>query len=181
MDIQDEAQIITRVQAGESEPFAHLVRRYQAALFRIVGNLVGRQKAEDVVQETFLAAFRNIGTFDHRRGLFRTWLYRIARNQAFNEMKKKRHDSLLKELEPIDLRTPADQVLCKEALEHLDRALASLSFQDRAIFVLAEIEGLAYGEIARIEALRLGTVKSRLARSRAKLKTLIEPYVSHHE
>ena len=84
----------------------HLVRRYQGALFRIVGNLVDRPMVEDIVQDVFLAAFAGIQGFDPRRGSFRTWIYRIACNHALNARKKK-HEQLLKE-DPviIDSHTP---------------------------------------------------------------------------
>ncbi len=181
MNAQKEVQIISQVQSGQSEPFAQLVHFYQHQLFRIVGNMVGLHAAEDVVQETFLTAFKNIGRYDARRALFRTWLFRIARNQALNFLKKRKHDQLpvLPEIQTV--KTPVDQVLQKEAFMQLDRALASLKFSDRIIFVLSEIEGLSYAEIARIEGVRLGTVKSRLARCRAKLKTLIEGFLDCHE
>lgn len=181
MNPQEEARIIGDVQSGQSEPFAHLVRHYQGALFRIVANLVGPQKAEDMVQETFLAAFRNIHSFDPAKGLFRSWLFRIARNLAFNELKKKRPEALPEALAPVDHQTPATQMLRREIFRQLDRALEALPFRDRVIFTLAEIEELPYAEIARIEDIRLGTVKSRLARTRAKLRTLIGPYVKDNE
>lgn len=181
MTPQEEYRIIAGMQAGEIESFAHLVRHYQGALFRIAANLVGPQKAEDMVQETLLTALRNIRCFDPSKGLFRSWLFRIARNIAFNELKKKRPEPLPEDFELPDHQTPSAHLLRKEIFRQLDRALDALPFRDRMIFVLAEFEELPYAEIARIENIRLGTVKSRLARTRAKLRTLIGPYVKDHE
>ena len=145
----------------------------------MVGNLVGgSHQVEDLVQDVFVSAFARIGQFDPGRGTFRAWLFTIGRNRALNARRKKR-ESLLEEPAVIpDRRTAVDDVITKEAFQQLDRALAGLKFQDRVIFVLAEIEGLAYAEIARVERLPLGTVKSRLARIRAKLRSQLKPYAN---
>lgn len=79
---------------------------------------------------------------------------------------------------PTDSQTPVKAFLEKEIMACLDQALDSLPFQDRFIFILAELEGLTYADIARIEKVPLGTVKSRLARTRSKLRTLLQGYVN---
>lgn len=178
MEAHRENEIIARVKAGYASDFEHLVRLYQSALFRIVGNLVDGSMVEDLVQDVFLAAFSQIQGFDPQRGTFRTWIYQIARNRALNAGKKKRE--LLTAEDPViaDMRTPSHDLLVKEAYSRLDRALGELKFQDRVIFVLAELEGLSYAEIARIEELALGTVKSRLARIKMKLRNALQPYMN---
>ena len=168
-----EVDIIKRVQNGDRAAFEYLVHRYQAVLFRVVGNLVGGDQAEDIVQEVFLAAYANIGRFDPCKGSMRAWLLTIARNKARNTTRKKREKTGMEEPEAIYERTPSDTLLAKEVFSQLDSALARLSFGDRTIFVLAEIEGLSYGEIAAIGKLRLGTVKSKLSRIRTKLRAII--------
>jgi RNA polymerase sigma-70 factor, ECF subfamily len=178
MDVFDEAKIICRVQAGCTNDFTYLVRRYKSGLFRVVGNLVDSSQVEDIVQDTFIAAFTHICRFDPERGSFCTWIYRIGRNLALNARRKKREQPLPEGLVISDERTPADDAQKNEIFRQLDRALEELRFQDRVIFVLAELEGLSYAEIARVEGLRIGTVKSRLARTRSKLKNLLESYVS---
>lgn len=171
MDVKVENQIIASVQQGCIEEFEHLVRLYQGPLFRVVGNLVNPpHRCEDLVQDIFLAAYKNIGRFDPRKGSFRTWLYAIARNRTLNARRKHREDRLPDDAIIADGRTPMDDLVVKEAFQNLDSALNRMKIQDRVIFVLAELEGLAYAEIARIEKLPLGTVKSRLARARAKLR-----------
>lgn len=176
MDAQQENTIIARVQAGQIAEFAHLVSQYQNSLFRIVGNIAPSAMVEDVVQEVFLTAFSNIRHFDPTRGRFRTWLFRITRNCALNAFKKKRELPMAEDTIPIDPHTPMDDLLRREMFQQLDRAISQLNFQERVIFVLAELEGLSYAEIARIEGIRLGTVKSRLARVRARLRTLLQAY-----
>jgi len=177
MDVLDEAKIIGQVQAGRTGDFTYIVHRYKSGLFRIVGNLVDSAQVEDVVQETFIAAFTHICRFDPERGSFCTWLYRIARNLALNARKKRRDQPLPEDLVIADERTPADDVQNNEIFRRLDQALEELRFQDRVVFVLTELEGLSYAEVARIEGLRIGTVKSRLARARARLRSLLESYV----
>jgi RNA polymerase sigma-70 factor (ECF subfamily) len=178
MDVFEETRIISRVQAGRTDDFACLVNRYKNGLFRIVGSLVDSSQVEDIVQDTFINAFTHICSFDPERGSFCTWIYRIARNLALNARKKKREQPLPEDMEITDERTPADDAQKNEIFRRLDQALEELRFQDRVIFVLADLEGLTYAEIARIEGLRIGTVKSRLARTRARLKNILEAYVS---
>jgi RNA polymerase sigma-70 factor, ECF subfamily len=176
--MQQENDIIARVKNGSTGDFEQLVRRYQKPLFRIVGNLVPVWMAEDIVQDVFLTAFTQIQRFDARRGSFRTWIYRIARNRALNALKKKRERISADPPVTTDGRTPSDDLLVREAFLRLDQALGELKFQDRVIFVLAELEGLSYAQIAHIESLALGTVKSRLSRIKAKLRQALEPYVN---
>ncbi len=178
MDTHQEAQIIARVQAGHSHDFESLVRHYQGVLFRIVGNLVRPYLVEDLVQDIFLAAFVHIQRFNPRRGTFRAWLFTIARNKALNARKKMREQQMPEGLMLADQRTPSDVLLVKEAFAQLDQALSAFNFQDRVIFVLAELEGLPYAEIAGIEGLPLGTVKSRLARMRVKLRNKLKSYAN---
>jgi RNA polymerase sigma-70 factor, ECF subfamily len=178
MEAHSEMEIIARVQAGHAGDFGELVRRYQSPLFRIVGNLVDHCMVEDLVQDIFLTVYAKIGKFDARRGTFRTWIYRIARNHALNARKKKR-EKLMDEMPDLaDTRTPCQALLLKEAFACMDRVLNRLKFQDRVLFVLAELEGLSYAEIAHIENLALGTVKSRLSRIKNKLRGAMAPYVS---
>ena len=173
-----ENEIIERVKQGHRGDFEHLVRRYQGPLFRIVGNLVDPGMVEDLVQDIFLTAFTKIGDYDPRRGTFRSWIYTIARNRALNARKKKREQLLEENFVVADKRTPSHDLLVKEAFARMDRALRELRFQDRVIFVLAELEGLSYAEIAHIEKLALGTVKSRLARVKTKLRGALAAYMN---
>ena len=168
-----EADIITRVQNGDRAAFETIVLRYQTTLFRVVRNLAGDGQAEDIVQEVLLAAFAHIGRFDPSKGSLRTWLLAIARNKARNAARRKKEWTGMAQIEIEDGRTPSDALLTRELFARLDGALARLSYRERTIFVLADIEGLSYGEIAQIENLRLGSVKSRLSRTRVKLRALL--------
>lgn len=177
MKTDPENEIIARVKSGETDEFEYLVRQHQGALFRIVGNLVDRPYVEDIVQDIFLTAFTQIHRFDSRRGSFQTWLYRIARNRALNARRKKRERLMEQDPVIVDMRTPAQDLITNEAFHELDRVLANLDFKDRMIFVLAELEGLSYAQIAEVESLALGTVKSRLSRVRDKLRRSLQHYM----
>lgn len=172
-----ENDVIARIKSGETDKFEYLVRRYQGPLFRIVGNLVDHRYVEDIVQDVFLSAFTQIHRFDPSKGSFPTWLYRIARNQALNARRKKRERLMDQDPEIADTRTPMRDLLTREAFSQLDRVLADLAFKDRVIFVLAELEGLTYAQIAEVESIALGTVKSRLSRVKDKLRHVLRKYV----
>lgn len=170
--------IIDRILNGDIESFEFIVKKYEKSLFVMVGNLLGsvHHRVEDIVQETFLAAYKNLNTYDSSLASFSTWLYRIARNKCLNEQNKKKEKPLKKGFEISDKENPVNSVLSKELFHVLDNALNQLSFNERVVFVLAEFEGLSHGEIAAIENIRTGTVKSRLSRTKAKLRTIIKKY-----
>ena len=176
MEIQEENAVIARIQAGDVQKFEHLVKNYQEPLFRFVANLAGHSNVEDLVQDIFVSAFSHLDTFDPDRASFRTWIYRIARNRVLNEKKKRREILFADAPERATGRTPSDDLLEKEAFERLDEAFGRLPFRERVIFVMAEIEGLSYKQIARVENLALGTVKSRLFRAKERLRKAFDEY-----
>jgi RNA polymerase sigma-70 factor, ECF subfamily len=170
-----ELDIIHRIRSGDINAFEFLVKKYERKLFITVGNMLkNRQQVEDLVQDVFLSAFQHIAAFRPDKGHFSTWLFRIARNKCLNEIKRKRDllmDSLPDSAGPED---PIALLIRKETGRLLDDALYRLKFRDRMIFVLAEFNQLSYAEIAVIENINIGTVKSRLARTREKLRQLLE-------
>jgi RNA polymerase sigma-70 factor (ECF subfamily) len=179
MDYQKENSLISSVQAGNTDAFEQLVKAHQSPVNRIIGNLAGSSKSievEDLAQDVFVAAFKNIGRFDPRKGRFRSWLYAIARNLAKNALRKKREQPWPEHYAEADSRTPSDTLHIKEIYAQLDQALNQLTFSERTIFVLAELEELTCAEIAGIEKMPIGTVKSKLARTRIKLRALINTY-----
>ena len=176
MEVHEENAVIARIQAGDVQEFKHLVHKYQGPLFRFVANLMDGSIVEDLVQDIFVSAFSHLAKFDPKRASFRTWIYRIARNRVLNEKKKRREILFASTPEHIDERTPSDDLLSKEAFEQLDAAFGRLPFRFRVVFVMAEIEGLSYEEIAQVENLALGTVKSRLSRAKEKLRRALNKY-----
>jgi RNA polymerase sigma-70 factor (ECF subfamily) len=171
--MDDDLQTIQRVLAGDIDTFRVLVERHQGPLFALVGNLV-RDAADrdDIAQETFLAAYLHLGSYDPQKAKFSTWLLTIARNKCINAMTQRR-PLAMEALPPrVDRRGPADRLLEREFFTQLDQALAALPFEQKTAFVLSEIEGLSHEEICQIEDVPLGTVKSRISRAKEKLRSL---------
>ena len=168
-------ELVRQVLGGRTDDFRLLVDRHKQSIFRFASRLLGNwEEAEDITQETFLAAFVNLSGYQSSRAEFSTWLFTIARNRCINSLKRRRPIALT-ELEPIGDFTSRDSLDREELWQLLDRALAALPVEQRSAFVLAEIEELPYAEIARIERTSLGSVKSRIHRAKQKLQSLLEP------
>jgi RNA polymerase sigma-70 factor (ECF subfamily) len=168
-------QAIARVLDGDTESFRTLVERYERPLFGLIRNLIDdHHECEDIAQATLLAAYARLASYDRNRAAFVTWLLTIARNKCLSVLKKKRPVAVdvLPEVRRADAdrqrRAESDVFLC------LDGALARLPLPQKTAFVLAEIEGFSYVEVARIEQLQLGTVKSRINRARASLRRALD-------
>lgn len=168
--------LIERVLAGDLETFRELVERHQRRVFGFVRNLVRHAPdAEDLVQEVFVAAFRKLDSFDAERSQFSTWLLTIARNQCLNHLKRSSLPTVFRSEFDVEARTaqPMDAVLSCELHARLDAALDLLSLEQRTAFVLAEIQELPYAEIAIIEEVELGTIKSRVSRAKQRLREVL--------
>jgi RNA polymerase sigma-70 factor, ECF subfamily len=171
----EDRELVRRVLAGQTGDFRGLVDRHKQSIFRFALGLLGNwEEAEDVAQDTFLAAFVNLSGYHASRAAFSTWLFTIARNRCINSLNRRRPVAL-NELDPMGNTPPADPMVRQELSQLLDRAMAALPVEQRSAFVLAEIEELPYAEIARIEQTTLGTVKSRIHRAKQRLQSLLEP------
>ncbi len=178
--MNDDLDAIRRVLAGDVESFRSLVERYQRPLWSLVRNLTPPDTDhEGVSQEVFLAAFRRLPWFDPQRAMFSTWLFTIARNRCRNELARRRPVTGIELPEVVDPRSPDLAATETELFRQLDAALNLLPFEQRTAFVLAEMQGLSYEEVGRIEGVGLGTVKSRLARAREKLRCLLRQPTEH--
>jgi RNA polymerase sigma-70 factor (ECF subfamily) len=173
---EDDEALVRRVVQGELEAFRELVDRYQDPVFRVVRSL-SRSPAEweDLAQDVFVAAYRALPDFDAARGLFKSWLFAIARNRCMNQTR--RPAPLLVEVLPSQMeeRTPCDFLLEREFVERLDQALDGLPDAQRVAFVMRELVGLSSEEVAEIEAVDVGTVRSRLSRAKAQLRAALRP------
>ncbi len=181
----EDLQIVAQVLGGNTGAFSALVQRHQERVYHTVYSLVGDlDEADDLAQEAFLKAFRALRRF-RGQSLFSTWLHRIAVNCCLDHLKSKHRRSFVsldEQRENWDaLRIwqgrskDADaRVEQRELQEILERALNNLSEEYRVTFVLREIEGLAYEEIATLLNCSIGTVKSRLFRGRTKLREILQ-------
>ena len=191
---EDEARLITRSQQGDVDAFNHLVLHYQQIVYNVILRILGdRDTAADVTQDTFMAALRGIASF--RTGSsFRAWLLRIASNQACDQWRRThRHlqeslDSLTDEEEPHaasvfssliatgDEVNPEESVLSHELQDLISQGLQTLPLEQREAVILCDIQGLSYEEIAITTSATLGTVRSRIARGRSRLRDYLYPH-----
>jgi RNA polymerase sigma-70 factor (ECF subfamily) len=171
----DEPATIREVLAGDRDAFRSLIERYQRPVFSLLRNLCDdEQLCEDVAQETFLAAYRNLSRYDPARAQFSTWLLTIARNRCVNALNSRRVEPVEKLPEPIEVERPEDGLVQSEFCGRLDAALSELPLEQRTVFVLAEVMEMSHNQIAAIQSIELGTVKSRLHRAKRKLQEMIE-------
>jgi RNA polymerase sigma-70 factor (ECF subfamily) len=140
----------------------------------MIANLINdRHICEDIAQEVFLAAYKKLPSFDPARSSFSTWLFTIARNKSINVMKKRKILSVSNPPENPDCSEPGDSLIRNELFVKLDRALKSLSPKHRRALILSEFEALPYEQIAQIEGVRIGTIKSRINRAKHNLKSAL--------
>jgi RNA polymerase sigma-70 factor (ECF subfamily) len=170
----DETLAIERVLQGDTESFRLLIERYEQSVVRMIRNVTGdAHHCEDLAQDVFLTAFAKLRTFDPACSHFSTWLLTIARNKSINHLKKKRPRVVAEVPVRLDEATPLETLTHREAFAQLERALATLPERQHRAFVLAEFEGLPYEQIAQIEGVRIGTIKSRVSRARARLSEIL--------
>ena len=188
---QIEAQFIDRLKRGDAAAFEILVHERSGEIYGLLYRLTeNSEEARDLTQETFLRAFQSIAHFRGESDL-RTWMYRIAINQARNRWRwwrRRRRDvtvsidapqangqnSLLATLKSDNGGNPEKEALAHERERALHKALSSLKRVYREAVVLRDIEGFAYEEIAVTLEISVGTVKSRLARGRQELRRKLE-------
>ena len=179
----DEADLLARSRNGDLAAFNVLVEHYQTAVFNLcLRMLTSTQTAEDATQEAFIASYRHLEKF--RGGSFRAWLFRIAANACFDELRRRRARPALSLDEPgsdgerhLDAPdhapSPEERAEQSELRETLARALASIPEEQRLAITLSDIQGLDYSEIAEVMQCSLGTVKSRIARGRVRLRSIL--------
>jgi RNA polymerase sigma-70 factor (ECF subfamily) len=184
----EEQELITELQAGSEQAFAHLISQYSHPVYSLIArSLRDPADAADVTQEVFVKVFRNISSF-HGDSSLRTWIYRIALHEASNQRRwwsrHKRQELTLdtsQENEEGDSFSLADALATQDASPfdcavrselqaRIAAALQTLPEAFREVVVLREIEGFGYEEIADMLQVNLGTVKSRLTRGRAALR-----------
>jgi RNA polymerase sigma-70 factor (ECF subfamily) len=177
----DETFLLARARQGDLAAFEAVVRRYQRRVYGVALRIVrAHDVADDVAQDAFVRAWRSLDRFDLGRP-FGPWVCRIAANLAVNHVRSPRaREEGLPEGHaetPSADPGPLGAVLDAEARRVLDAAVAGLSPEQRAVFVLRTVEDMSYEEIAGALAISAGTVMSRLFRARERLAKALAPYL----
>ena len=188
----DEAALVEELRAGSEDAFAWLITRYHQPIYSLLARTVRNSDvAADLTQEVFVKVFRGIHGFQGNASL-RTWIYRIALREASNQRRwwirhQQREIPMEQEMaqgdggNPVQLKdmlvdpagSPFETVLHEENRARVEHALRQVPEPFRTTLILRDIEGFVYEEVAAIQGVNLGTVKSRLVRGRACLKGLL--------
>jgi RNA polymerase sigma-70 factor (ECF subfamily) len=187
--VAGEALLLSRCREGDPQAFARLVALHERMVLDLASRLLGDpEEAKDLAQEVFLQVYKMLGSFEARSSL-KTWIYRIVVNRCRNRLRfwrrRRREKSLpIEELLPGQEAKlaeanpgsdPLQSIERREVGEQVQRALARLSFNHRALLLLREADELSCAQIAEALGVREGTVKSRLARAREALRRELEP------
>ena len=188
----EESALIAELQAGSEEAFAWLIARYHQPIYSLLARTVqDRSEAADLTQEVFVKVFRGVGKF-HGESTLRTWIYRIALHEASNQRRwwtrhKQREVAIdqviaegdsgasfsLKDMLVDSAESPYEIAVHAENRERVEAALSQVPEPYRTTLILRDIEGFVYEEVAEMQGVNLGTVKSRLVRGRAALKAIM--------
>ena len=184
MDPQADVSLIAACQQGDPRAFRDLFDLYKDRIYALCRHMAGNaEDAEDLTQDVFISAFRNINTF-RAEAAFSTWLYRIASNRCAAEFRKKspasRSFERLNDLDaapPSPGPNPEDLVVRKELTGRVEAAVAALPENLRLIFVLGTLEGMRYREVAEIASCSEEAVKMRIHRARKRVRDSLKPYL----
>lgn len=181
----DEAALVQRAQQGNLDAFNALILHYQTQIYNLAWHLLhDSAAADDATQEAFISAYKGLAKF--HGGSFRAWLLRIVANASYDELRRRKRRPTVSWEDFGDMDDEANPHLAdggplpeqtiqqQELRALLERTLAKLPEDQRMVIVLVDRMGLAYQEVADTMNVRLGTVKSRLARARAHLRLLLQ-------
>jgi len=185
----DEAGLIQDAQRGDLETFNGLILAYQDRVYNQAFRVLGEyQSADDATQEAFISAYKSIRSF--RGGSFRAWLLRIVTNACYDELRRKKRRPTTP-LEPVDDEgdeiespkwiadpgeSPEDNIARAELADALQACLDHLSEDFRVVVVLVDVQGLDYIEASEVIGKPLGTIKSRLARARNRMRECLQGF-----
>lgn len=188
----DEISLIESARKGDLDAFNRLVLAYQDVVYNHAYRVLGDpQLADDAAQDTFIAAFNNLRKF--RGGSFKAWLLRIVTNTCYDELRRQKRRPITS-LEPVDdsgdeiesphwlmdhADLPEDQVERDELGRAIQHCLDELPVDFRVVVALVDIQGMDYAEAAAVIGAPLGTVKSRLARARLRLRDCLQGFWEH--
>ena len=185
----DDAHVVGRHLEGDPQAFGMLVDRYQIRLLNFVNRTIGdRERSEDLVQEVFIRVFRHLHRFDQTKK-FSTWIYTIASNLAKNELRNRSRNPLVlfqtikkhwqdeeRPLQFEDSNSRPDDMYRKRHLRELvEESVERLPEHHKQVFILRELEGKSYEEIAEAMDCPVGTVRSRIFRAREAIDKKLKP------
>ncbi|MBI9048565.1 MAG: RNA polymerase sigma factor [Anaerolineaceae bacterium] len=188
--VENEAELLEQLKNGKRESFAELVDMTSENIYRLSLKMLGNeQDAEDVLQETYIKAFRSIKKFEGKSSLS-TWLFRIAVNEALMILRKKQplfvpigeekeeeNENLPQPVEIVDwCCLPEHELLSDETGSHLDVAIKTLSSLNRTVFLLRDVAGLSTKEAADVLHTNESNIKTRLFRARMQLREELSSY-----
>jgi RNA polymerase sigma-70 factor (ECF subfamily) len=188
----EEAALVDELRAGSEEAFAWLIARYHQPIYSLLARTVqDRADAADLAQEVFVKVFKGVGSF-HGESSLRTWIYRIALHEASNQRRwwtRHKQQEVAIEQEMADMESgqptrlvdvlidsaesPFEMAVHEENRARVEAALNQVPEPFRTTLILRDIEGFVYEEVAEMQGVNLGTVKSRLVRGRAALKAIL--------
>ncbi len=182
-------ELVKRVQAGNTEAFEELVRRYERKVYNITYRLMGNeQDASEALQDAFLRAYRFIGKFQFKSSFF-TWLYRIATNVSLSKLRKREKVDIVSIDQPVneagdlqfeipDVKYGPEKLMKQRELRAaLQKAVEELPEDYRSVVVLRDLEGLSNEEVSKVLKLSVAAVKSRLHRGRLVLREKLASYM----
>ncbi|MDD2920866.1 MAG: sigma-70 family RNA polymerase sigma factor [Anaerolineales bacterium] len=185
----DETSLIQTAQRGDLDSFNTLILHYQNMVFNTALRILGDEDlAQDAAQDAFISAFKNLSSF--RGGSFKAWLMRTVTNACYDELRrKKRRPTTPLEPDTNDGEemdsprwladpnmTPAEQSEADELEHAIQHCLDDLPVEFRTVVALADIQGMDYSEVAAAIRVPLGTIKSRLARARLRLRECLRGF-----
>lgn len=187
---ENDETLVARAQRGEAAAFDVLVERYKERLYATVYHMTSNHEdANDLVQETFIKAFKSLHGF-RGRSSFYTWVYRIAVNRTINFLKRRRNrnqyslddvdNGIQTDPDFVELMshvTPRKEVGLHELQGRLNEALQKLSEPHRAVVTMHDIQGMTHADIAKVMKCSEGTVRSRLFYARQQLQALLSDYL----
>ena len=184
----DEVALIADACKGDPEAFNRLVLAYQELAYNLAYRMLGEEDAsEDATQMAFISAYRNLSSY--RGGSFKAWMLRIVTNTCYDELRRKhRHPTtpLEPEIDDEEIESPrwlvGDEPLPEETIEQnelgqaIQHCLSDLPEEFRSVAIMIDVQGLAYDEVSLAIGKPLGTIKSRLARARDRLRNCLQGY-----
>jgi RNA polymerase sigma-70 factor (ECF subfamily) len=186
MEDHAEEALVQAAQKGNVDAFTALVRRYQEEIYYgILGMTNSHTDADDLTQETFLMAYRNLKHFRQKSKFF-TWVYRIAVNLTLNHLKRMKKEKGKQELDENlsagldsegEISSPEGSSLKKELRDRIKHAVDSLPLAYKAAFNLVVFQGLTHGEAARVLGCSESTVSWRMHKARKMLQARLRPYL----